>query len=480
MLAAAVSCGAPSPPPHVLIVSIESLRADEVGHRVDGEAVAPTLSELAEQGTSYRHAISPAPWTTPSMMSMITGLPAPAHGVEEHDRALAGSVETLAERFKAAGYQTAAFMPAATLRASFGFDRGFDVFDYEDFGHERVSSPKLIGKVIHRLEQWSAEPAFIWVHLWDPHYNYRPRPPYDARFRRGVEPTSQNVQALKWTRNPVTPDEATFLRGQYQGEIAYTDRYVSDLIDALERLELRDRTVLAVLGDHGESFLEHGWLGHTNRVDETNVHVPLSLIGPGVSAGGRVDEPVSIGALGATLLDLAGLDPSGFGKLGPLPQPRRAAGETDDAAAGGVLTQTLRRGCLTGFYRDDLKYVLDQCTCEDALFDLSADPGEANDLSDERPELVAEMRRALADRLREVKGWEVPQAELGEEDRRQTLSALKALGYISESSVEELGVCEQLDTQQIRDSFGDMVAQGPCPPRRALRCLEDGQPPAGP
>jgi arylsulfatase A-like enzyme len=455
----------------VLIVSVDSLRADEVGRRVSGEPVAPAMARLGTEGVVFRHALSTAPWTTPSMMSMMTGLPAPAHGVEEHDRALAPSVGTLAERYRNAGYRTAAFVPAATLRESFGFARGFEVFDYENYGHERISSPEMIGKLIHRLEQWRKEPVFLWVHLWDPHYNYRPRPPYDTRFRRGEEPDSQDVQVLKWTRNPVSLPEAEYLHGQYQGEVAYTDRYISDLLDAIDRLELRDRTLVAVLGDHGESFLEHGWLGHTNRVDETNVHVPLILRGPGLPAGKEVEAPVSLASLGRTLLELSGLDATDFGLLAPLPVPGGARGAAP-LGSSEVVSQTLRRGCRTAFYRDRLKYVVDQCTCEESLYDLAADPGETNDLASARPEELTELRAGLLARLEAIDAAGVPTALLPEEDQQQTLAALQALGYVSESEVEDLGVCEQLSGTDVRDSFGDMVARGPCPPRRALACLQ--------
>jgi arylsulfatase A-like enzyme len=461
----------PEPPVSVLLITMESMRADQLGASWQGEPVTPALDELANRSVVYEHAISPAPWTTPAITSILTGHPTPAHGLEEHDRALAPEVEVIAERFRARGYRTAAFVSAATLRPAFGLDKGFEVYDYEDFGHERVSSPSLVGKVQHRLDRWRDEPFFIWVHLWDPHYNYRPQPPYDTRFERGDEPARQDVQRLKWTRNPVTPAEADYLYGQYQGEVAYTDHYVGKLLDTLGELGRRDNLIVAVAGDHGESFLEHGWLGHTNRLDEVNVHVPLLVHWPGLEAPRRVATPVSTAQLPRLLLQRAGL-PKDFGSLPELPSSEDSSGVDHAEPADGVaMTQTRRRGCLTGVVAGQLKLVVDHCSCEMSLYNLAEDPSEKSDLSDSEPGQVQRMSELLRTQLEAIERLNLPHADLPEAAQAEVMSALRALGYVEEGGENELAICEVTEETGRRDTFGDLVARGPCPPTGALECL---------
>ncbi len=411
-LAAAALAGAAcrSDRPSVLLISIDSLRADEIGRTIAGEPVTPTLDELARGAVVFEQAMAPAPWTTPSMMSVMTGLDPAAHGVEEHDRALAGSIRTLAQHFRAAGYRTGAIVPAVTLRAEYGFERGFEQYEFESFGHNRISSPSLIGKLRYRLEQWSDEPFFLWVHLWDPHYNYIPQPPWDAMFVQGEEPENDDVQCLKWVRNPVSPEQASFLRGRYEAECRFTDDWIARLFETIRRLGLERRLVVAIVGDHGESFVEHGFLGHTNHVFEPNVHVPLMLFAPGRLQPARIAQPVSTGGLGRTLLQLAGLDGRDFGVLPALPLAEGAG--HDDSPWSAPCSRTIRRACQVALREGALKYVLDARACRESLFDLDADPGERRDVAGERPEDTLRLRTALAERHEAIAALDLPRASM--------------------------------------------------------------------
>jgi arylsulfatase A-like enzyme len=442
------------------------MRADQIGREIEGEPVTPELTRLSEQSLTFDHAISTAPWTTPSMISMMTGHPAPAHGVERHDRALAADVELLAERFERAGYRTAALLPAVTLREDFGFARGFEVFDLEDFGHERVSSPALSSKTLHQLETWSQQPFFIWVHLWDPHYNYRPRPPHDTLFRRGRAPEHEDVQRLKWREGAVNSAEAEYLLSQYEGEVHYTDGYVGRLLDELETLGIAEETLVVVVGDHGEAFNEHGWLGHTNRVDEVTVHVPLMLRWPGRIEPGSHEPAVSTAQLGRTILELVGLDSSGFGSVEALP-----VGTKGDGDPGPVITRTLRRGCLTALVDGRYKLVVEHCACRERVFDLASDPGETRDIAAQRPELTDRLRDRLRSELERIDGLGIEPGRMPESRMEETRQALAALGYLAPGSGEGLDTCEQVEDRRLRDSFGDLVRHGPCPDSGALRCL---------
>lgn len=464
-----LSCGERKP--SVILISVDSLRVDAAFGTAEGAPIAPRVARLAQQSMVFEEAISPAPWTTPAMMAILTGHSAPAHGVEKHYQSLSKQVPTLAERFRKESYRTAAFTPAVTLRAEYGFDRGFEIFDYHPYGHDKISSPQLSGKVIHQMEKWKQEPFFIWVHLWDPHYNYNPPPPYDEAFEQGVEPPSRRVQCLKWVRDPVTKEQARFLEGLFWGEVNYTDRYIGEILDAVDRLGLGSETIVALLADHGEGFLEHHWLGHTNRLDDTLIHVPLLLRYPGHLAAGKQHRTVSTAQLGASLLQLAGLPTRGFGSLPPLPLEPTVDREE---SGRGAVSQTLRRGCLTSLTRDGWRYVIDHRTCEERLFDLEEDPGETCSRTLDRPDLTAEMREALRDRLQRIAAAEIPRASLPDEVIEESETRLRSLGYMGAGGGDRRGdptVCDGVVFSGPRDSLGDMQPRE-CPSAGALGCLE--------
>lgn len=458
--------------PSILIISIDSLRADEVARVENGRPVAPTLAAFARESVRFTSALSAAPWTTPSMMAVMTGMPAPAHGVEEHDRALDPSVPLLAERLQRAGWRTGAVSPALTLRPEYGFARGFDDYDFEPLGHDVVTSPKLSGKTLHLLDRFKDDRFLVWVHFWDPHYNYIPPAPYDEQYRIGVKPAREDVQCLKWIENPLPPEGALYLHGQYRGEIAYNDKFVREILDHLEQLGRADDTIVVILGDHGESFQAHGWLGHTIRVDQDMTHVPIMIRWPGHLAPGEIGGAVEIAQIGPTLLKLAGLRHQEFGLVKPLPLTPAEA-----CADSSALTQTLRMGCYTGLLRGKWKYQLDHRTCGETLFDLSTDPGETADLAPREGQALAAMREALRSRFEAIAAAEVRHGTLPERLIDETEAALRSIGYIqgptSSGQPGEI-VCEALPdpTKYKHDSFGDLQVFQPCDPDGAPRCLQ--------
>ncbi len=462
----------PAPRPSVLVISVDSLRADEVDAVVGGRPVAPAMAAFARESVRFTAAQAPAPWTSPSMMSVMTGLSPLAHGVEEHDRALAAGVATLAERFRAAGYRTAAVIPAMTLRGEYGFSRGFDTFDYFPFDHDTITAPQLTGKLLHQLDRVAEDDFFLWLHHWDPHYNYIPEPPYDAAYDAGTRPRRTDVQCLKWIENPLAPEEASWLRGRFRGEVAFTDRHIKDVLDHLARLGRADDTVVVILGDHGEAFQEHGWLGHTVRVDQEMVHVPLMIRWPKKLAAARIDAPVSLAQIGRTLLRLAGLPDERFGAERPLPL---SPDEVAAAPPEPPLSQTMRMGCATALVDGTAKYVIDHRTCAESLFDLRADPAEMRNLAPLDPDRLAGPRRLLRERLAALRALGVPKAALPADIVNEAEAALRSIGYVAPGPGGGGDVvCEAIPdpTKYRRDALGDISVFKPCPEEGAARCLE--------
>jgi arylsulfatase A-like enzyme len=481
MLLSLDACGPAEPRPNVLLVVIDSLRADRLHHAGDPRELTPRLDRLAAEGARFTRAYAPAPWTTPSVMSIFTGLTPASHHVDHNDRALSPAVETLAQRFQEAGYVTGAVMPALTLAAHFGFARGFDRFIYETQGHRRVSGPWSVASAQEFLRESRDRPFFLYVHLWDVHYNYNPPVPYSLRFQAGRPPgegETDDVTALMLHGEEgasLPAQRVDWLEGQYAGEVLFTDDQVGRLLDELERLEMTGETVVAVTSDHGEAFQEHGVLGHTVQLYEEMEHVPLLFRWPGrIGPGETVHEIMGLVDLAPTLLDLAGVPHEGgefegvswaasllLEEAGSLREQTRAK----KAGRPPVLMGTSRRALWRGLRSDDVAYLFDLNHQREELYDLSADPGQRENLAGLRPDEARRWRLALCERLRApAPAGEVSIDTLPAAIREELDAGLRSLGYVGAArpAAAPPGAMERTsdpaeERQRVLDSMG-------CPP----------------
>jgi arylsulfatase A-like enzyme/thioredoxin-like negative regulator of GroEL len=256
---------------NILLVTLDTTRADAIG------AATPTLTALTKRGVSFRQAYCAVPQTLPSHTSMLTGLYPAGHGIHENARHLAGTQPVVAEKLRAAGYRTAAFVSAFALAKRFGLGRGFDVYD-EDFGanHPERNAQETTDRALAYLAQPSNQPLFLWVHYYDPHYPYTPPEPWRTRY----------------AKNP------------YLGEVGFMDSQLARLVAAFEK---RGPAVMIFAGDHGEGLGEHGEQQHGNLLYQATMHVPLLIVDPS-GAKGETNEPVSTRRIFHTILDFAGID----------------------------------------------------------------------------------------------------------------------------------------------------------------------------
>jgi arylsulfatase A-like enzyme len=343
---AALLCGAcaPAPPPDLVLVSIDTLRADALGCYGNPRPTSPHLDALAAAGLRFAEVWAPAPNTATSHASLFTGLPPWTHRVanisslEHGTPALHPAFVTLAEQLSAAGYQTAAVTDGGPLGESWDLLQGFDLRDprYRDVRQSVDQCLELLA------DRDPARPLFLFLHTYQVHEPYCPSPEWVARFaadydgpllaalelvraeqaQPGARP---NGRVMLRDRERFTAQDVAFLRALYDAEVGYTDGELARLIAALP-----DTTALAVTSDHGEEFGEHGVFGHQQLHAET-LRVPLLLRLPGGEFAGRVvEEPVRLLDLHPTLLGLAGLAPATA--IGALPE------------AGRDLLAALRRG----------------------------------------------------------------------------------------------------------------------------------------
>ena len=377
--------------PNLLLISIDTLRADHLGLYGYERPTSPRLDEFARSAVVFDQAQASASWTLPGLASIFTSHYSSTHGCWSYNSRLDDSFPTLTELLLAAGYDTACVASHVFVTTRHGLQQGMVHFD-DSYAHppvdpeESVTSAILSDKAIRFLEQKSdapdGSPWFLWVHYFDPHAAYM--------FHEGIS------EAF------VTPDRKGIQVAVdlYDGEIAYTDRHVGRLLDALGQTGLEDETIVVVLSDHGEEFLEHGGKRHGHSLFTELVRVPLVIRAPGIEPR-RVSEIVRTVDVMPTVLELAGLPPrvdiagasladmmrGGTGSLPALAEIRLNPSRMMESIVEGRMKLVRHIG-------DDNPLF---------LYDIEADPGELTDIAAEHPQVVAQLRDKMESMVRDAR-----------------------------------------------------------------------------
>ncbi|MCP4639731.1 MAG: sulfatase [bacterium] len=318
---------------NVLIVLADALRADRLGCYGCEQDTSPTIDALAQRGYLFEHCYSQAPWTKPSVASMLTGYVPSVHqavfpeiegGKAAKLQALREVFVTMPECFRAAGFRTAMFMMNAHCQSMYGFAQGVD-----DYWHEHFADPaKQTDLVLEWLDAHGGDPFFLYTHLRDPHHPYEPPakcvedlfgdlprpsdrdfeiwrqygPVYNAWVHQGKDHEGLCLDEL-------SDEGMDWIRAMYEAEILYTDRQVARMLAKLEQLGIAENTIVVFVSDHGEAFREHGSYGHGKSLYNDQTHVPLIIHVPGNAEGVRVPQSVAMYDLYPSLLALCGLTP---------------------------------------------------------------------------------------------------------------------------------------------------------------------------
>ncbi len=405
--------------PNVLLITLDTTRADRLGSYGHAEARTPATDALARAGVRFTQAATPVPLTLPAHASMMTGLYPTYHGVRLNGTtALSQDRTTMAEVFTHAGYQTGAFIGAFVLDSRWGLNQGFgvydDQFDLHKFRHLDLAGVQRRGdEVMDRALDWldghKQGPFFAWVHLYDAHSPYEPPEPLLSDFRnRG-------------------------LAGLYDGEIAFADQQVARCISWLQRSGLDQRTVVVVAGDHGEALGSHGEGTHGYFVYDYALHVPLIISAPIDDLRGvRVDEQVSLVDLFPTVLALAGLDvPGRVHGHSLVPLMFGVTPEHPVYAYGESMTPSVQYGWSPLHCLRSPRYKFVQAPRPE-LYDLAADPGESHNIFREQQDVARRMGDELT-RLMDDTSRDAPAPEAANLDR-ETLQRLASLGYVGGGS----------------------------------------------
>ncbi len=379
--------------PNVILITIDTLRADRVG-----KGLTPSIDALAARGVRFANARAVVPLTLPSHTVIMTGTLPSQTGVHVNGTSgLAPGHPTIARALKDAGYRTGAFVGAYVLDRRFGLADGFDVYDdrvqRDPSGSIALEAERRGDAVVDAALQWltasNQTPFFIWIHLYDPHAPYEPPPEYLAR--------AKNVP--------------------YDGEVTFADAQVGRVLHWLKSSGQENRTVVVVAGDHGESLGDHGEATHGMLLYDSTLRVPLIVAGPNVDVGAR-DGPVSLVRLAATLVTAAGAAvPHGMQQPSLL-----SAGKPGEAYAETEYPRSAGWHALTAIADERWKLIV---SSERELYDLASDPGETRNVAAWKASIADAMAGAVAAVAQRPAS--APQGSIAPDAAER----LRALGYVS-------------------------------------------------
>ncbi len=302
----------PPPTRGYVLISLDTLRADRLGAYGYEEETSPFFDRLAaERGVLFERALAPYPSTLVSHMSMFTGLYPPQHGVYPPSRVLPATIPTLPERFRAAGFRTQGHTEGGFVARGFGFERGFEVYDDTGYTADTDIEETFARGLAFLRALDPEERFFLFLHSYSIHDPYDPPDRFVETFGDGPpRPDSggERLRAFNHGETEIAGDEVERFSRRYDASVRYVDGVLEALVDELQALGLLADTTLVVTSDHGEEFLEHGKLGHTQLFPES-LAVPLLVVHPDLESGRRVTDQVGLVDLAPTLLDVAGLPP---------------------------------------------------------------------------------------------------------------------------------------------------------------------------
>jgi arylsulfatase A-like enzyme len=461
----------------VLVYMIDTLRADRTSLYGYARDTTPFLKRLGAQGVVFDDCHVQSTWTKPSVASMMTSLYSVTHGIHQETDMIPKGASTLAEQLRAAGYVTASIVSNPFAGRMTGLDRGFDyvsefpaVKRHNSEAQRATDSEALNGLLLPWLEQHHDEPFFLYAHSTDPHAPFRPPAAFEAAFANAKETPQfdadyHRMAGIRDLGGPIFSREESIKRGldpkdyvrraleRYDGEVAHNDKSIEILIDKLKELGVLDNTLIVVVSDHGEEFMEHAWTGHGSTLYQEQTHAVFMMWNPKLfPTPRRVAEPVQLIDLMPTVLDLLDIPVEGvvqgqsvaplalgqtFERKSPVMTSRIPQVATSPVPVPENLTRTFARldPQWKVIYRSGAKRA---GLNEIELYDRKADPGDQNNVAAQNPQVIEKF-------MPEIRQWIDGQQQvskmLGPGGKStldaQTIERLRSLGYIGGATPQQ-------------------------------------------
>lgn len=420
------------PGPNIILIIVDTFRADHLDCYGYSRQTAPNLNDLARNNLLFTNAISQAPWTTPSIGSIITSkYPSELGFLYAAPVVIKNRNLTLAEILKEKLYKTRGIISHDFLSHSLGFSQGFDEYDEENVrGHGHISSPSITAKAVETINKFKNDKFFLFLHYFDPHFDfilhkeYNYKPDYQGPIRSG-----QTITLLRNNAPHLQKDDIEYIQSLYDSEISFTDQYIGLVLDELSKLQIDDNTMVIVTGDHGEEFCERGdhWIGHTKTLYQELIHVPLIIKLPGKSKQRVIKENFSLINLMASIIHSAGLQiPTNYQHSGRIIDFEKNL----DLKESIVVSETNRWARLTSVIYQKFKLIFQNDLKRGQLYNLEKDPGERRDLSGSNQSVYETLEMLLKAWKNQIFNKEsqiqIQEPSFSDEEKKR----LKSLGYL--------------------------------------------------
>ncbi|MBP6875202.1 MAG: sulfatase [Candidatus Eisenbacteria bacterium] len=384
--------------PNIVLITLESVRADHLGCYGYDKPTSPALDALAKEGVIYENAQAVTSWTLTAHASIFTGLYPDAHQVTGPFSRLDDKYTTITEALANAGYYCAGVISGPYLSRAHNVPQGFQHYnenpsaESQSLSHSKVTGREMEAGLRHVINvlRDRKKPMFLFAYFWDPHYDYIPPAPYDHMF---VTPDCQPIDIRKYESSGrihpgMAPGELAYVKSQYDGEIRWTDEHLGRVFDALKAQHMWDNTAIIVLADHGEEFFEHGEKGHKKNLYTESVRIPLIIKYPkgvGVGRDARLASQVDIFP---TILELAHAQSDqpnqGLSLLGPVPPSSRTAymelltANFFPKRGGGFEAREVKNWY--GARQGDYQLIVQAEAERRELYNMRADPGQRTNI----------------------------------------------------------------------------------------------------
>ena len=433
-VASRVETAAEEGSPNLVLIIVDTLRRDRLGSYGYRRDTSPHLDALARTSVQYDSWFSPSSWTTPATAALMTSLYPTRLQIRTDGSKLQERFITLPEILRTHGYQTGAVVSNTLVSARWGFDQGFEHFDDSLAAEHKqgITSPRVTEKALAYLNDRDDRPFFLLLHYFDPHADYMGHQDLskegqlELRSYHGPLEPGVGVQALRRLRSEgrLSPEDLRFVSDLYDGEIAFTDRFLKRVLDRLQTLGLFDDTLIVFTSDHGEEFLDHGNFGHVRTLFDELIHVPMLIKFPGQTEGRISTQLAGHVDLLPTILEILGIEVdheiSGVSIL--------SNERSSDENTRPVFSETDRRQQVRAVIWKNFKLEYDVKADRYRLFDLVKDPGETRDVQREHEATAAQMRDDLRGWMRSEEANAVPPVNV--EMTKEETERLRSLGYL--------------------------------------------------
>jgi arylsulfatase A-like enzyme len=444
--------------PDVILVSIDTLRADHLSCYGHDRPTSPFMDGLAANGVRFDHARSTSPWTLPAHTTMLSGQLPSTHQVSDDHLVLDDSVSVLPEVMAAAGYRTGGSVATLYVGRKFGFDRGFSFFDDHDIKTERanlrgdVNAPDVIESAVDWIEDLPVgEPLFLFLHFYDVHYHYDPPAPYDTMFDRAPKKSDRRFRNYySHKKKPLTEAQLAHQLAQYDEAIRYMDDQLAALHKLMGDAGRKQRWVIT--SDHGEEFGERGSWGHAHSLYAEQLRVPLILSGAGIPSGVVVKEAVGIHDIAPTIAGWVGATMSQADGINLAPAMAGAPVPSRMFPAETTRFKTRR----VSLYQDGNRIEWNLRNNKTELFASDSDRLETSDLSGSRKDIVQQMRTQAEKLFGRPWTANVPGTVTVEKGRLLRAGAKRKLGVVAGDTFQVFPYDAEL---RLQDAAG--VEQGP-------------------